>query len=56
MSTRRSNIKKRERQKRRYAKRPKPVAKPVASFRGLITETLERLSPLAQAILDQQQT
>jgi hypothetical protein len=45
---------KRERQQARYAKRPKPpkpVVKPVAPSRGLISEAaIERLSPLAQAI------
>jgi hypothetical protein len=55
MSTRRSNIRKRERQKLRFANRPKPVPveKP-SKTRGLISEVLQQLSPLAQVLLDQQ--
>jgi hypothetical protein len=49
--SRRSNIRKREKQKLRFANRPKPI-KPVSPTRGLINEAL--LSPLQQALLDQQ--
>jgi hypothetical protein len=53
--SKRSNIRKRERQKLRFANRPKPVPveKP-SKTRGLISEALETLSPLAQAIRNQQ--
>jgi hypothetical protein len=53
MSTRRSNIRKRQRQQCRFANRPKPV-KPVSPTRGLINEMLEQPSPLVQALLNQQ--
>jgi len=52
MSTRKSNIRKRQRQKLRFANRPKPEATPIAPTSGLISKALEQLSPLAQAILD----
>jgi hypothetical protein len=55
--SRRSNARKRERQKLKYANRPNPVPVPAEKpsvSRGLINESLERLSPLAQAILNQE--
>jgi hypothetical protein len=48
MSTRRSNIRKRGRQRKRYAQRPKPVDKPaVSSSRGLLSELAQPLSAIA---------
>ena len=52
--SRRSNVRKRQRQQARHLNRPKPTAKPVAPTRGLISEALEKLSPLALAIRNQE--
>jgi hypothetical protein len=50
--SRRASIRKRERQKLRFANRPKPVPVETPSkTRGLIREALEQPSPLAQALL-----
>jgi hypothetical protein len=46
---------KRERQRARYLNRPKPVpAEKPSKTRGLISEAIQQLSPLAQVLLDQQ--
>jgi hypothetical protein len=47
MSTRRARIRKRERKKRQYAQRPKPVGKPAVSTRGLLSELAQPLSAIA---------
>ena len=45
--SRQSNIRKRERQRRRYAQRPKPMDKPAVSTRGLIAELARPISSRA---------
>jgi hypothetical protein len=53
MSTRRSRIRKRERQKRRHAQRPRQVEKPIAHVKtaGLIGDLLAR--PLSSRAFDE---
>jgi hypothetical protein len=54
----RSNIRKRDRQKRRHAQRPQPVDKPIARIKtaGLFGAIQDRARAFDQAILETQHT
>jgi hypothetical protein len=58
MSRRSSNIRKRERQRRRYAQRPKPADKPAISTRGVLSGLAQPLSAIAfsEALKEMQTT
>jgi len=56
--SRRASIRKRERQKQRHAKRPKPADKPAISTRGLLSGLAQPLSAIAfsEALKEMQTT